>query len=279
MVFGLLLRKFSPIPTIYPMNAVEIQDLTKVFTHSRSFFSFSRHFPQRTTALSHLNLTVKAGEIFALLGPNGAGKTTLLKILSDLVIADSGNVNIYGRSLRTDSYWIRSQMSLLLGEERSFYWRLTGRQNLEFFAALYHLKSTEISSRIGLAQELFGIENLDQRYQEYSSGTKQRLALARCFLSRSKLILMDEPTKNLDPHHAPRLRLLLKSFLEEKPDHAIILTTHNIHEAVSLAHRIGILDHGILKAGGTLDELRKLAGLPSASLEELFHHFTYKNDI
>lgn len=259
------------------MQAVEIHGLNKTFHHAQPLFSLGRTFPKTTTALSEINLTIKAGEIFVLLGPNGAGKTTLLKILSDLMIPDQGDVKIYGHSLKTHSHAAKSQINLLLGEERSFYWRLTGRQNLEFFATLYQIKPDEIPPRIGLAQELFEIDNLDQRYQEYSSGTKQRLALARCFLSRAKLIMMDEPTKNLDPHHAPRLRTLLKNFLAEQKDHSIILTTHNIHEAVSLASRIGILDHGVLKVSGTLDELRQKADLPAASLEDLFNYFTAKN--
>lgn len=264
------------IMTLMP-HAIEAKNLSKTFKHRVPFAPFGSRIPPNTTiALREFNLTIKAGEIFALLGPNGAGKTTLLKILSHLVIPDAGVALIYGHSFKTHAMRIKTLVSLLLGEERSFYWRLTGRQNLEFFAALYEIKPKEIALKILQVEKLFELESLDQRYQEYSSGMKQRLALARCFLSQAKLILMDEPTRNLDPNNAEKFRSLIKTYLQERPDHTFFFTTHNTQEAEYLAHRIGILDHGVLQACGSLDELRHLINNPNASLDEIFHNFTRK---
>lgn len=220
-------------------------------------------------ALKAVDLSVAEGEVFALLGPNGAGKTSLVKILCSLVLPNGGRARVAGYDVVMKQEHSRRCLSLVLGEERSFYWRLTGRENLEFFGALYGLSQEVTAARIVLAADTLGLNRLDVRYQEYSTGTKQRLALARSFLNDSRVVFMDEPTRSLDPEAAGLLRRAIKDFAS-RDGRTVFFTTHNTLEAEALADRIGILVGGRLKACGTLEELREAAGLPGASLEDIF---------
>lgn len=235
--------------------AVETKKLTKFFGRSA------------TLALDGVDLEVPAGEVFALLGPNGAGKTTLIKILCSLILPDGGEASVYGLDVVKNPAEVRSLLSFVVGEERSFYWRLTGRQNLEFFATLYNLPRKAARQRIEEAASILGLEDLEKRYQEYSTGMKQRLALARSLLHDAKLIFMDEPTRSLDPNASLKLR----EFIRKK---TVFFTTHQIQEAQSLADRIAILDKGKIKACGTLKELQCRFGLPDVSLEKIFQKIT-----
>ena len=224
---------------------------------------------KRTLALDEVDLRVAPGEIFALLGPNGAGKTTLIKVLAGLVVADAGEASIFGHDIRRDFKKAHALMSLVLGEERSFYWRLTGRQNLEFFAALYNLSGRDARTRIARAATVVALPDLDQRYQEYSTGNKFRLALARSFLNDARLLFMDEPTRSLDPSAAGNLRSLVRD-LSRREGKTVFFTTHDTREAEEIADRIAILGEGRIKGVGTLSEIRAQASAPSASLAEIF---------
>ncbi|MBN1689277.1 MAG: ABC transporter ATP-binding protein [Candidatus Omnitrophica bacterium] len=254
-------------------HAIEIQNLTKIFrpgTSLLNFFSHTRQFSKRVWALNRVNLNVRQGEVFALLGPNGAGKTTLIKILSSLILPDRGNARIYGYDIQRETQRAKKFLSVVVGDERSFYWRLTGRQNLEFFATLYGYPNKTIRERIKKVANFFEIPDLDIRFQEYSTGTKYRLALARSFLSDAKLLFMDEPTRSLDYNAATRLRRLITDRFKKDPELTVFFSTHILQEAEQIADRIAIINHGRIKCCGTLEELRHLAGNPNASLEEIF---------
>ena len=220
-----------------------------------------------------MNLSIAPGEIFALLGPNGAGKTTLIKVLAGLVVADAGNARIFGVDVRRDFRASRAMISLVLGDERSFYWRLTGRQNLEFYAALYDLSNAAARRRIEVAARMVGLDDLDRRYQEYSTGNKVRLALARSLLHDAGVLFMDEPTRSLDPVAAAALRTLVCGLVRSEGK-TVFLTTHDTQEAEAISDRIAILDRGRIKAMGTLADLRRQAGAPGASLFDLFGALT-----
>ena len=197
-------------------------------------------------ALAEIDWEIPKGSLTALVGPNGAGKTTLLKILATLILPDKGEVWINGFSHLKNPEKIRETISLALGEDRSFYWRLTARQNLEFFAALYDLSSQETRKKIDeLAQILDFGTSLDRIYQELSSGLRQRLALARAFLNGASVLLVDEPTKTLDPLAKIELRALLRRF-SKKEGKTILFTTHDLGEAETTADTIGILHQGRL---------------------------------
>ena len=231
--------------------------------------------PRTVTALGGIDVAVNRGECFALLGPNGSGKTTLLKILATLLSPDAGQVRVFGTDLLKEPERVKPSISFLVGEERGFYWRLTGRQNLEFFSALYGLSKKASDEKVNEVIELFEIEEPDKPYQTYSTGVKHRLALARCFLTPAKLILMDEPTRSLDPNAAATLRELIKSNLRGR-DRTFLFTTHDTLEAEELADCIAIIDHGKITACGTFQELRKSAGSEAGSLTDIFRHLVVK---
>jgi len=162
-------------------------------------------------AVEGVTIDVQSGEIFAFLGPNGAGKTTLIKMLCTLIFPTRGEAIVDGHDITKDDEAVRRSIGLVTGEERSFYWRLTGKQNLKFFGALHGLKSDEIQRKIEALVDLLDMqEYVDTRFNEYSTGMKQHLAVARCLLSDAKILFMDEPTKSLDHSSAEKLRRFIK---------------------------------------------------------------------
>jgi ABC-2 type transport system ATP-binding protein len=195
------------------MYAIETLNLTKIFKPARHIFGIKPPRVKSITAIYQLNLWIKKGEIFAILGPNGAGKTTLIKILCSLITPTSGTARIHGYDVVKDEDKIKSLIGLLIGEERSFYWRLTGRENLEFFGVLHNLSFRQVRKKAETVMELLEIEDPDKRFHEYSTGNKQKLALARCLLSNAEVIFMDEPTKSLDPSAASKLKEFIKEVL------------------------------------------------------------------
>jgi ABC-2 type transport system ATP-binding protein len=256
------------------MYAVETINLTKIFRPAKNIFS--RRFPRlkTVTAIYQLNLKVRKGEVFAILGPNGAGKTTLIKIMCSLISPTSGTALINGYDVIKDECTIKSLVGLVIGEERSFYWRLTGMENLEFFGVLHNLSLSEVRRRSKAIMGLLEIEDPDKRFYEYSTGNKQKLALARCLLSNSEVIFMDEPTKSLDPGIASKFRKFIKEVLVEKENKTVVFSTHSIQEAEELGNRIAIMDKGLIKACGNVNELTVSKG----SLFDAYSRFTSKRE-
>jgi len=254
---------------------LEVEKLTKYFIPPLSFsrlikLDFKHRRP--TTALKDVSFSLKKGKILAILGPNGAGKTTLLKIIATLILPDKGSVVVSDWRLGTYDDKIKSFIGLISSQERSFYWRLTGRQNLEFFASMYGLK--DIKNRIEELLQLLQIDYADKRFDSYSTGMKQKFALARGLLHDPELILFDEPTKSLDYVSALNLRNFIKEDLVKKKGKTVIFTTHNMDEALDFCDLFMILHVGKLYAQGTLDELRKKVNVPGASLGEIFIKLT-----
>ncbi|MDD5078208.1 MAG: ABC transporter ATP-binding protein, partial [Candidatus Omnitrophica bacterium] len=143
------------------------------------------------------------------------------------------------------------------GQERSFYWRLTGRQNLDFFAGLYGLRRREVRQKINDLCGLLGIEEPDKRFQEYSAGMKQRLALARSLLHNPRILFMDEPTKSLDPWCAEKLRFFIKDSLVRQKKMTVLLATHDLAEAGELCEYAALMEAGAIKACGRTEEVLK----------------------
>jgi ABC-type multidrug transport system ATPase subunit len=205
-------------------------------------------------ALDGIDLDVGAGEIVALLGPNGAGKSTLLRILGTTVLADAGRATVMGYDVALDAIAVRRSTGLMIGDERSWYWRLTGRHNLEFFAALHGLRRPAARAR---AQQLLGEVGLEQaadrRFAGYSSGMRARLSLARALISEPPVLLLDEPTQNLDPVAAARFRETVLELAEERGT-GVLFATHDLHEAAEIATRVIGLARGrvaFVREGGT----------------------------
>lgn len=254
-------------------HAIETISLTKKFRQNRSLFRSQKD--KVVQAVDGVDLQVRKGELFGLVGPNRAGKTTLLKLLSTLILPTSGKASINGYDILREEEKVRASIGLVTGGERSFYWRLTGRQNLRFFATLYNLSRLEAKKRIDELLELLELkEQADVQFQQYSTGIKQRMAVARCLLNDPEVLFMDEPTKSLDPGAAHKLREFIKDELVGRKGKTILFVTHQMAEAEDICDRVAIMDDGKIKACGSMDELRRAVGLEGATLDEVFREVT-----
>ena len=240
--------------------AIEGFQLAKSFAKKRSPRDLlTRPFarPERVEALRGVDLHVNTGEIFGLLGPNGAGKTTLVKIFSCLVLPDRGRAVVGGADVRKENE-VKPKIGLVHSDERSFYWRLSGRENLAFFARLYDVPGRRIASRIKeLLEHVDLVEAADRRFSDYSSGMKQRLAIARALLHDPPILLMDEPTRSLDPESSLSLRAFILDELKARDGKTILLATHNLREAEVLCDRLAILVKGTVRQVGSVAEVRR----------------------
>jgi ABC-2 type transport system ATP-binding protein len=219
--------------------------------------SISHKYPRKPQpALSEISFEVEPGRIFGLLGPNGAGKTTLVRILSTLIIPASGTAKVNGYDIRKEEAKVRASLGVVIGEERAFYYRLSGFQNLEFFGGVLGLKRKELKRRIQEKLELVGLEN-DRKlpFMKYSTGMKKKLNIARALLVEPQVYLLDEPNSGIDPDSAVKIRELILDL--RKKGKTILLTTHNMDEADRLSDVIGILRQGRLVAVDTPGNLRK----------------------
>ncbi len=236
--------------------AIETRQVTRVF-ESRKGFLFRD--VNRTEALRGVDLTVERGAIFGLLGPNGAGKTTLTKILSTLLLPTAGHAMVLGHDVTKDTAWLRPRMGLVLGGERGLYNRISGRENLRYFADLYGVPPGEREPRIREVLERVDLTDAaDRRVEEYSRGMKQKLHIARGILHRPEILFLDEPTIGLDPKSAREARKLVRSLVSDGV--TIFLTTHYMFEAEELCPKLAILSKGRIVARDTVDALRMLVG-------------------
>jgi ABC-2 type transport system ATP-binding protein len=243
------------------MSAISIRNLSKTYPVSfrrlRAFFR--RPAKEPVEALRDVSFEVETGEIFGLIGRNGAGKTTLTKIVATLVQPTTGSVSVHGHDSVSDDEHVRRQVGLATAEERSFYWRLTSEQNLMFFARLHGLSDRAAKQRI---KDLFAQLELDEvarrRFGELSTGNKQRLAVARAMLASPPVLLLDEPTRSLDPLAAARMRDLIRALAKQDPPVTIFLTSHNLAEVETLCARVAIISRGHIRAIDTPRNLRDL---------------------
>jgi ABC-2 type transport system ATP-binding protein len=241
------------------MSAIDTVNLSKRFARTsryRDLLPFRKR--QWVTAVEGVSVDIKEGEFFGLLGPNGAGKTTFIKMLCCLVLPTSGTARVFGYDIVREEQAVKNLVGLVSAEERSFYWRLTGRENLQFYASLYHIPRRQARARI---DELLGLLDLsdkgDVRFQNYSTGMRQKLAIARGLLSEPRVLFVDEPTRSLDPVSAQAVRRFLKENLAGAGK-TIILATHNLNEAEQLCDRLAIMNQGKINALGSVRELRSV---------------------
>jgi len=235
---------------------LETHNLTKEFIRRKGFSSPRRPFDKTVfTAVRDISLSIERGEIFGLLGPNGAGKTTLTKMLCTLLLPSSGSASICGFDLARQQAKVKSRIALISSEERSFYWRLSGRQNLDFFAALHGLSKKAARQRITEVLEIVEMSDAaDRRFQEYSTGMKQRMGLARGLLADPEIFFMDEPTKGLDPIASWHLHEFIRNSLAEAGK-TVVIATHHLAEAEQICDRVGIMYGGEMRASGQVKEL------------------------
>jgi ABC-2 type transport system ATP-binding protein len=233
-------------------------------------------------ALRDVSLDVAEGEILGLLGPNGAGKTTTVKILSTLLVPTEGSVLVLGRDAVGDPHHIRRDIGLVLGGDRGLYDRLSGYDNLRYFAELYGISGRAGARRIAEVLEIVGLTGDERvRVERYSRGMRQRLHMARGILHRPRLLLLDEPSIGVDPVGARQLRDLVREV--NRGGTTVILTTHYMYEAEELASRLAIMSAGQVLAFGTVGEIRATArlgtiveglaaGLAEHELARIRHH-------
>ncbi len=240
--------------------AIFVQEVSKSFPRRRPFAELLRYpfrRPERVQALSDVSLEMRRGEILGLLGPNGAGKTTLLKTLCGLVLPESGRAEVLG--IPVSSSRLSRVLGLVHGEERSFYWRLTARENLGFFARLHGMTRARRSDVIeALLDKVDLARDADRRFGDFSSGMRQRLAFARALLADPPVLLMDEPTRSLDPVSAERLRRWIVEQLHARDGKTILIATHNLREAELLCERVVILSEGRVRAAASPAELGRM---------------------
>ncbi|MEP7137181.1 MAG: ATP-binding cassette domain-containing protein [Chloroflexota bacterium] len=195
------------------------------------------------TAVNGVDLQIQRGEIFGLLGPNGAGKSTTIRMLCTLLEPTSGTARVNGFDVVKQANDVRRSLGTLLAGERSIYWKLSGRENLEYFAALYHIPQPIAKKRVEeLIERMELKDRANELVEKYSTGMRQRVAIAKALLARPPILLLDEPTLGLDPQAARNLRELIAQLKQE--GHTILLTTHYMEEADQLSDRIGIIDTG-----------------------------------
>ena len=264
--------------TIAPSNPpiIILDQLTKLFKPQKmSVWPWrSSNRPSPICALQDVTLSVNQGNILGLLGTNGAGKTTLLKILATLILPTSGRVIVNGHDVAKNQEHVQSIMGLSTSEERSFYWRLTGRQNLEFFAAFQGLNPQTTKKRIHELQKLLGLGALDRPFGVYSTGMRQHLGIARALLRQPQILLLDEPTRSLDPSAATELRRLVHDKIVAKMGCTVILTSHNLQEVEELCDQVAILHKGQLVDCGSLDELNRRNDNNDHTLTNIFKQLT-----
>ena len=257
---------------------LEISHLKKIFYTTPSFSQLIQRKGRKSALaiLTDVCLTLEEGELYCLMGSNGAGKTTLLKILCGLILPDAGTLRFSGKILSPDDPRLRATVGLVTGEERSFYWRLTGRQNLEFFSAFHPISRQEAKRRIEELSAFFHMEEyLDKYFFTYSTGMKQCLGLCRCLLGNPKILFLDEPTRSLDPPAAESWRHLIRETLLKKGGNTILYTTHQLEEAERFSDRIGILSEGqVVAEGNALTLKKRFGGSEHASLLDAFYQIT-----
>lgn len=248
-------------PTAAP--ALRLSQLTKTFAVRRSVREMLRHprSGQRVTAVDAVSCDVAAGELFGLLGPNGAGKTTLLKMLATLVLPDSGTAAIHGLDVVRDADEVRRIVTPVVADERTLNWRLTARENLELFAVLLEVPRRERRARIDALLSDVGLADAGSKLvNAFSSGMRQRLLIARALLARPKVLMLDEPTRSLDPVTAHAFRAFLRTEIVGRRGCTILLATHSAEEAFELCDRVAVLHRGRVLAQGPAHALARQVG-------------------
>jgi ABC-2 type transport system ATP-binding protein len=237
---------------------IVVEGLCKSFPVGYGFAAWVTHRgrPPRKPVLHGIDLKVRRGELLGLLGPNGAGKTTLLKSLATLAIPDAGRVVIDGVDVARRPLEAKRKIGLCISEERSFYYRLTARANLEFFGSLVGLRGAALTRRVEEVIEQVDLGfAIDRRFSGFSSGMRQRLTVARALLGDPPVVLLDEPTRAVDPVHAEELRHFIRHDLVSVLGKTVILATNLLEEAWRICDRVAVVSGGRIVALGPPNSL------------------------
>jgi ABC-2 type transport system ATP-binding protein len=248
------------------VNAIEVTDLCRTYKTTIGVF---RRKVKEVIAVDGISFGVRSGELFGVLGPNGAGKTTTVKMLTTLLIPTGGSAHVLGADVVSEADSIRARIGFIFGGERGLYWRLSGQDNLRYFASLYHVNPDETRKRIPYLLDLVGLaDRAQEKVEGYSRGMKQRLHIARTLLHNPEVLFLDEPTMGLDPVGARELRDVVRNLQAEEK--TILLTTHYMFEADALCERIAVINHGKIVAMDTPKALKRLVSDLSVVEVEVF---------
>ncbi len=261
------------------MGVIHTEKLSRIYQTTTGVFRRSR---KDIIALDQVDLDIQPGELFGMLGPNGAGKTTITRILSTVLLPTSGTAQVLGLDVVREAKEIRPHIGIVFGGDRGLYWRLSGRDNLEYFATLYNMPPEKARQRIQELLELVGLhERANERVEGYSRGMKQRLHIARGLLHDPQVIFLDEPTVGLDPVAAREQRKLIGNL--KSAGKTIFLTSHYMFEIDALCDRVAIMNKGRILIEDTPSSLKKLVadlevveiecfGVTDASIDRLRQH-------
>jgi ABC-2 type transport system ATP-binding protein len=232
--------------------AIEAVDLVRSYqTHT----GVLRRKPMTVEAVRGISFDVRRGELFGLLGPNGAGKTTTIKMLITLLLPTSGTARVMGFDVVRDTTEVRERIGYVFGGDRGLYDRVSGVDNLRYFAELYGVEPSEQKRRIAALLEMVGLTGREnEKVEGYSRGMRQRLHIARGLLHDPEVIFMDEPSIGLDPVGARELRQTVRSLVDAGK--TVLLTTHYMFEADALCDRIAVINAGRIVALGTGADLK-----------------------
>lgn len=253
---------------------MEARQLSRDYVSTKRSHLIGKKSTTIIKALDHIDFEIQEGELFGLLGPNGAGKTTTVKILCTLLEPTGGKALVKGYDVVKDAAHVRKIVNMVAGGERMLYYRLTGRENLKYFAELYDVPKKEITSRVNRLLELVGLsDRADDEVEKYSKGMKQRLQVCRGLINDPEVLFLDEPTLGLDVNIAKDLRNFIRKKIVEEQGKTVLLTTHYMYEAEEMCDRVGFLNKGKLIAVGRSEELKRK--MPSGfSMEVLVTRLT-----
>jgi ABC-2 type transport system ATP-binding protein len=239
---------------IHLEKAVEVRDVKKIFITKKKRF-FRTIDKKEFRAVDGISFDIYKGEIFGLLGPNGAGKTTTIKMITGILEPTSGDVRLCNIDVNKNPIEALKKIGVVLAGDRSIYWKLTGRENLEYFAALYGMSpKTAREKATRILKDLQMEDKADVLVEKYSTGMKQKIALGKALIPDAPVILLDEPTLGLDPQSALNLREIILEL--KRSGKTILLTTHYMEEADFLCDRIAIVDGGKIVALDTSANLK-----------------------
>jgi ABC-2 type transport system ATP-binding protein len=246
-----------------PSDAIAVSSLEKFFPPARSGWrSLLQPFTSPTErALAGVSFLVTRGEAVAIVGPNGAGKSTLLRILATLILPTRGHASIASHDVELSASAARRHLGYHTGGDEGFYSRLSARENLSFFGAMNNMSQADIRQRISTTAERMGIaSDLDRQVRTFSTGMSHRLGLARALLHQPSVLLLDEPTRSLDPLAAADFRKLIKDDLVRRLGTTLLFASHTLSEVEEVADRVLVLDRGLVVAFDSPRGLRTMTG-------------------